>query len=656
MLDSFLSDFSLIRDSLDGDGECTFFGKNFSFFSAEPILFYNAEKDLIVYANSMFADEFSCTVDDLAAAKYSVYPLINSEDHAAFREAMDLFHSGNELAICPDNVYRLIGKGKKYAYYRVKVRKLYKAYYYIQLENAAKSAIPVLKNNTADQLMHDAESILKFGFWMKDVTAGKMYWTKGMYNLLEYEDNDLEDVSLTPGVYYDHILKNDVYHRFEEGIKAGSIKDFYTIKFQLKTNKDNVLTVSEYAKIDYDEKGNIKMIMGITRDITLQEESMQSLADYKAMMLENETFLNYGTWESDENAEKIYWTDGMYNIFGYNDTDKSQVTVNKELYEKHLNVEDLPANINRNLASLKKEGYYQWDYPITDNNGISKVLSTYAKVIRNNENEVQKIIGTTRDVTQIRDHERTLENKILELNRSNRELEEFAYVASHDLQEPLRKISTFSQRLQLRFADKLGEDGNLYINRMVAACDNMRKLIDNLLEFSKISLDNSPAAKVDLLATVKQSLEELDLRIAETDAKINFGQLPTIEAIGSQMQQLFSNIITNSIKFRKKDVPLEINIQSRVLDVKEKKHFELDASKVYHLITVKDNGVGFEQQYAKKIFQLFQRLQGKSEYPGTGIGLSICKKIVANHKGLIFAESEQDKGALFSIILPKQQD
>jgi light-regulated signal transduction histidine kinase (bacteriophytochrome) len=309
----------------------------------------------------------------------------------------------------------------------------------------------------------------------------------------------------------------------------------------------------------------------------------------------------------------------------------------------------------KDLPDLEGADHYRWDYEIKDNQGRNKLLSTYGKIIRNGQNEIQKIIGTTKDVTELREYERTLESKIMELNRSNKELEEFAYVASHDLQEPLRKISTFAQRLQLKFSYKLGEDGNQYIDRMVAACDNMRKLIDNLLEFSRISLNNPPPQQISLEEILRRALDELDLKISETNATITVGDLPVIEGISSQLQQVFSNLLNNSIKFRKNDTPLKISVYSKKLSADEKTKYQLDPSGIWYLIVFKDNGIGFEQQYAAKIFQVFQRLQGKSEYPGTGIGLSICKKIVTNHKGLIFAESNPDEGSTFFIILPQQQ-
>jgi len=653
MLDSFLTEFTEIRDELGKEGEHSFFGKNFSFFSAEPILFYNNEKDVIVYANNLFSNEFNFTVEDLADWKYSIYPLINKEDQAPFREAMKVLLAGNGDAIFPDATYRLVNKGKKYSYYRLKVRKLSKSYYYIQLENSLKSAIPVLKNRTADELMNNAEAILKFGFWLWDFQTGKIYWTKGMYRLLEYDTDEVMETSITPDFYASHILKSDAYLDFENRFKNGKVKDSYRNKFQLKTNKGNLVTVFEHANIEYDEQGQIVRITGLTRDITTQEESMKSLADYKAMMLENETFLNYGTWESDGEGKNIYWSEGMFNIFGYDDEEKGQIKVTKELYIQHMNTDDYLRGIESNIGEDTVKDNYLWDYEIKDNKGVIKIISTYGKVIRNNDEAIEKIIGTTRDVTELRSYERTLENKIAELNHSNRELEEFAYVASHDLQEPLRKISTFSQRLQLKFANKLGDDGNLYISRVVAACENMRKLIDNLLEFSRISLNNPPPQRVDLSIVVANAMEDLDFTIAETNAEITVGQLPSVEAISSQMQQLFANMLNNSIKFRKQDTPLQIKIESKKLTLPEKELYNLPPDKHFFLITVEDNGIGFEQQYADKIFQLFQRLEGKSEYPGTGIGLSICKKIVINHKGLIFANAISGNGVTFSIILPK---
>lgn len=650
MLESFLSDFSFIKDTLDKEGDHQFFGRDFSFFSTEPILFYNSDKDAIVYVNSRFTDEFNYTVDDLAEWKYSIYPLLNIDDQVEFRKAMKtlLEYDGEHI---PDTNYRLIAKNKSHSYYRVKVRKLHKAYYFIQLENSVKTAVPVLKNKTADELMHDAEAILKFGFWMWDAVTDKLFWTKGMYHLMEYEEQDTVSPSLS--FLSDHIIKDENYLDFEKRLKEGQIKDSYRVKYQLRTEKDNIINVSEHGRIEHDPEGKITRIIGLTRDITLQEQSMKSLADYKKMMQENETFLKYGTWESNADGSVVNWTNGMYEMFGFDEPEREQLAVNRDLYFRHITRHDPAIDDLADFISDKET--YRTEYEIKDAKGATKILSTYAKIIRDSEKSIQRIIGTTCDITQLKEHERILEHKIEELNKSNQELEEFAYVASHDMQEPLRKISTFGQRLKTQYAGELSEDGNLYLSRMLNASENMRNLIDNLLEFSKVSRNKQPFEKMELSQSLQTVIDDLDMRIDETGTKISVDPLPVITAIPSQMRQLFFNLLHNSIKFRKKDTPLVVDVKQRKLTTQERKTYQLPSQEEYYLITVSDNGIGFEQQYAERIFQLFQRLEGKSEYPGTGIGLSICRKIVTNHKGQIFAESKPGEGTTFSIILPKDQ-
>lgn len=651
MLESFLSDFSFIKETLDKEGDHNFFGRNFSFFSIEPILFYNADRDAIVYMNSRFADEFCYTVDDLAEWKYSIYPLVGEDDREEFRLAMKTLVENEGDYHVPDATMRLVAKNNTHSFYRIKLRKLHKSYYFIQLENSARAAIPVLKNKSADELMNDAEAILRFGFWMHDTATGKMFWTKGMYHLLEYEDG--EQMSTDAEFFARHIVKDDRYLEFERQLNAGKLKDSYRVKYQLRTAKNNLITVSEHGRLEHDDDGHIIRRIGLTRDITLQEQSMKSLADYKKMMEENEAFLNYGTWESNADGSQISWTNGMYEMFGLADQ-KDRITVNADLYNRHIIDADSEERAEL-LRSLNEKDSYRQEYSIRDGKGAVKILSTYAKVIRDSERHIQKIIGTTSDITQLRSHEKMLESKIEELNKSNRELEEFAYVASHDMQEPLRKISTFGQRLKTLHAGQLSEDGAVYLNRMLGASENMRNLIENLLEFSRVSRSRQPLEKTDLTAVVQNVIEDLDLRIDETGTDIKVDQLPVIQAIESQMRQLFFNLLHNAIKFRQKDQPLRIHIGQRKLLPADCKKYKLSGAGDYYLISVSDNGIGFDQQYAERIFQLFQRLEGKSEYPGSGIGLSICRKIVTNHHGIIFADSRPGEGTVFSIILPQEQ-
>jgi signal transduction histidine kinase len=237
--------------------------------------------------------------------------------------------------------------------------------------------------------------------------------------------------------------------------------------------------------------------------------------------------------------------------------------------------------------------------------------------------------------------------------RQNKELDEFAYVASHDLQEPLRKITTFIQRLEQKLGDAGDEDIHMYIKRINVSAANMRTLIDSLLEFSRVDRNSDPVGAVDLSVVLPEVIATLATKIENSGASINLASVPVVEAIASQMHQVFHNLLDNAIKFRKNDIAPVINITSREVTDEEKLQYGLYGGKSYCLITVSDNGIGFDPLYAEKIFQLFQRLHGKHEYPGAGMGLGICRKIVVNTGGVIFAEGVPGEGSSFYLILPK---
>ena len=192
----------------------------------------------------------------------------------------------------------------------------------------------------------------------------------------------------------------------------------------------------------------------------------------------------------------------------------------------------------------------------------------------------------------------------------------------------------------------------MYLERIVIAAENMRTLINNLLEFSRVSRDTQPFETVNLSFVLHQVKNDLELLIEETGAVVEVGKLPAIFGSLTQMKQLFANLINNSLKFRKQDKAPLIRIESTELDESSKLTYNLPLTGQYCKITLSDNGIGFDNEYSERIFQIFQRLNGKSEYPGSGIGLAICKKIVEHHKGVIFAEGREGDGAQFTILLP----
>lgn len=289
-----------------------------------------------------------------------------------------------------------------------------------------------------------------------------------------------------------------------------------------------------------------------------------------------------------------------------------------------------------------------------ENNG--KYYKKHITPVKDYEGNVYAGMIVLQDVTKKKQYQKELELRIEELHRSNKELEQFAYVASHDLQEPLRKIRSFGDRLSEKYKQELGEEGQSYIERMQSAAGRMQGLIDDLLNFSRLTRSLEPFEKIDLSVVVKEILADLEISIEQKNAKIIIEHLPVIEAMNGQMQQLFQNLISNALKFSKpQEVPL-ITIKSEIIKGKDMKGLGMNhKNNNYCKIVVQDNGIGFEEKYQDRIFIIFQRLHGRSEYEGTGMGLAICKKTVENHNGIIKAESKVNEGSTFIIILPLAQ-
>jgi signal transduction histidine kinase len=253
---------------------------------------------------------------------------------------------------------------------------------------------------------------------------------------------------------------------------------------------------------------------------------------------------------------------------------------------------------------------------------------------------------------KIAEYQQQLQDQINRLNTSNRELEQFAYVASHDLQEPLRKISAFAELLSDQYKDKLHGDGEIYIDRITNSSQRMRSLITDLLNYSRVSRTTT-TEPVNLNSLVGNVKDDLEILIKEKRARIDHSPLPIVTGNNLEFRQLFQNLISNSLKFSKPGVDPVITIVSGESTAEDLAHVPLrDYNTPYVTIRFTDNGIGFEEEYAEKIFVIFQRLHGKDSYEGTGIGLAICKKIAEKYGGTIYARSSIGNGASFFVILP----
>lgn len=266
--------------------------------------------------------------------------------------------------------------------------------------------------------------------------------------------------------------------------------------------------------------------------------------------------------------------------------------------------------------------------------------------IQENERQVGAVL-VFKDIAERKRVEEAIAQKAAELARSNAELEQFAFVASHDLQEPLRKIQAFGDRLKGKITGAVAAEAQEYLERMQNASARMRTLINDLLAFSRVIRRTEPFVSVDLAAVTRDVLGDLEVRIEKSGAKVEVGDLPTIEADPMQMHQLILNLLSNALKFQPAGAQPVVKIRSRT--------FSALSGEQLCEITVEDNGIGFEEKYLEKMFAVFQRLHGRSEYEGTGVGLAVCRRITDRHHGTITAKSQLGQGATFVVTLPMHQ-
>jgi two-component system, chemotaxis family, sensor kinase Cph1 len=287
--------------------------------------------------------------------------------------------------------------------------------------------------------------------------------------------------------------------------------------------------------------------------------------------------------------------------------------------------EGTPCEIEHRLR--RADGAYRWF--------LSRALP-----IRDEQGRVLRWFGTATEITELREAQRALEKTNEELGRSNQELEQFAYIASHDLQTPLRSITGFLDLLSRRYQGKLGPEADEFIAFAVDGAQRMHQLINDILAFSRVTTHGLPFGPVDCRAILDRALVNLRAAIGESGAVISQGELPTVGGDESQLAQLFQNLVDNAIKYRKPGEPPRIHVAA------EEKETEW-------VFRVEDNGIGFDPRHTERVFQIFQRLHTTSEYSGTGIGLAICKKIVERHDGRMWVETEPGQGSTFYFTLPK---
>jgi signal transduction histidine kinase/CHASE3 domain sensor protein len=386
----------------------------------------------------------------------------------------------------------------------------------------------------------------------------------------------------------------------------------------------------------------------INRDLGVLKKANKELLIKNESIKQAEIIGEFFTTQQNMANRELVYSDNLYRLLGC-ELNSFVPTLDNYLTYVHPDDKHIVIKEASDAAILgKTERHF---YRIIRKDGELRYFMSLGKFISDHNSKMY--IGIVKDITDQHLNNVALEERNHELEQSIKELESFNRVASHDLQEPLRKIQTFISRISENDKANLSEKGKEYVSKIESSASKMRILIDDLLLFSRTNKAEKIFEKTDLNLLLANASQELAQDIEEKNAIIQSSQLPVLNVIAFQMQQLFVNLIGNALKYNKPGVAPEIKIECEKLSTKELPVFITDKRKEYYKISVSDNGIGFEPEYSEKIFILFNRLHQKSDYVGTGIGLSICKKIAENHNGYIIAEGKPGIGATFSVFLPK---
>jgi PAS domain S-box-containing protein len=513
-------------------------------------------------------------------------------------------------------------------------------------QGARESAALRVQAVASARRLSEAQRIARLGDWELDVATGRLTWSDTVYEIF-----GRDPANFHPDVekYYAELVHPDdaaALRKEEQAAYASGRVHRNDHRILMPDGSERAVHLEGIAEVDRD--GRPLKIRGIVQDITERKRMEETLRRFNA---ELERRVDERTGELRQSEERLRCVTNSLNegllLTDLNDviTDVNPKMLEMTGYTREelvgrsasailLAPEEQQLRRERNgRREVDQAGEYEQRLRRKDGSTF------WAQIIGSPLRDINgAVIGAVEANLDITERKRA-ETKLLELNeeliRSNKELEQFAYVASHDLQEPLRMVSSYTQLLARRYQDKLDHEAREFIHYAVDGANRMHNLIQALLSYSRISTRGAQMnTPVDLREAMEEAVAHLRVAISESAAKVTAAGLPTVAADRTQMVQLFQNLIGNSIKFRKHEEPPRVQIS---------------AEKTGHewIISVKDNGIGIEPQYFERIFVIFQRLHGTRQYPGTGIGLALCQRIVQRHSGRIWVESEPGQGATF---------
>jgi PAS domain S-box-containing protein len=472
--------------------------------------------------------------------------------------------------------------------------------------------------------------------------------------------------------YRDIIGKQDVINQPIEtvvgNLKEGNILDILKdvrergIPFRGKQSHEQIIhdgsQIKRYTNFTYEPlreaDGKIDRILILVTDVTEQVMSIHKAQEAEKQLRQMANAMPHLVWIANPDGTTTYISDRIAEFSG-----ATRRADGSWRWEGMVHPDDLQATGREWQRALSNGDRYEQEHRLQVLDGTFKWHISRAFPFKNNEGKITKWFGTATDIDEQKKLSEELEIRVVErtkeLQSSNNELAQFAYVASHDLQEPLRKIITFIELLQ-RDLPSIDSKPKSYLRKIEQSAVRMSILIKDILNFSQLGKPGHRFENTDLNASVATITSDLEMVIQQKNAVINIDDLGNIEAIPQQMNQLFYNLLSNALKFTRKEVPPVISIKGAEITKTDLLRFpDLSPVLKYYAIEIRDNGIGFNQKFADQIFTIFQRLNNRDAYSGTGIGLALCKKIAINHNGSIYARSIENIGSVFTIILPVKQ-
>ncbi|WP_276165346.1 PAS domain-containing protein [Zobellia alginiliquefaciens] len=502
---------------------------------------------------------------------------------------------------------------------------------------------------TQNSIFIDAENVANIGSYIWYLDNGEATISDNFYRILGYEPNEFK---VTYDSYKQFVHPEDLETYNQLGAETVEHGKSRVTGYRIITKQGDV----KYIELNGREliRNGRKASVGVVVDVTEEKQTSdrvvslnQEVYIQNSILTNAERIAKIGSFIWYVGTNEIELSENFYRMLGYEPKDFKP---SLDKYSEFVHPDDLKKYHQSIEKSANEQNVTEHRYRIITKDGEIKHLKVNGQFIQKNNKQVMS--GVAQDISLSIEAEEQLRASNMELQHSNAELESFNRVASHDLQEPLRKTQMFISRIENTEAENLSDKGRVYFKKVVNAASRMQALVLNLLTYSRIDAKHEDFELIDLNEVLLKVKEDLSSNIESTEAQIKSENLPTLRGVSYQLEQLFNNLISNAIKYRGADVTPSITIQAEKVHAKQIPEDFFKTSNSYFKIAIIDNGIGFSTEHSEKIFEVFQRLHQKSEYTGTGIGLAICKKIVENHHGFIYATSEPGKGSAFIFYLP----